>query len=251
MRELRQVELIAIDMDGTLLDDEGVVSESNKQAIQKAKQAGIDVVISTGRPLSLSYNYAKSLGLDSYLITVNGAQIWQMNKTLLYQETFSSEQAEALWDFGHKNELYMWMVAAEEMFRHSARPENFSEFNWIKVGFGKLTDQTYPIVTDYLSGFPDLEISSSSISNIEVNALGVNKGEALKYICDLKQIDLKNTVCFGDNLNDLKMIEMAGFGVAMENARQAVKDQADYVTLKNTEDGVAHVIEMILEKSKF
>lgn len=248
MKELKQVDLIAIDMDGTLLDNEGNVSEQNKQAIQKAKNLGIDVVLSTGRPFQFSYDYAKSLGLDTYLIAVNGAQIWSMDQELLTQVTFSSEQAKSLWEFGNKHHIYMWMVAAEEMFRHSSRPKDFSDFQWIKVGFGKLTETSYHAVLDHLASYSDLEVSSSSESNIEVNALGVNKAAALKYLCELSQINIQNTVSIGDNLNDLKMIEAAGFGVAMGNSRKEVKDKADYITLKNTENGVAYVIEKILQR---
>ncbi len=248
MKELKQVELMAIDMDGTLLDDEGKISEENIQAIQKAKRQGIDVVISTGRPFEFSYEQAKFLGLDSYLISVNGGQIWSMDQELLVQHTFSSNQVESLWSFGHQHDLYMWMVAEEEMFRQSSRPKDFSEFNWIKVGFGKLSKTSYQEVLEHLTHYPNLEISSSSESNIEVNALGVNKAEALKYVCQLSQIKIQNTVSFGDNLNDLEMIEASGFGVAMGNARQEVKDKADYITLKNTENGVAYVIEKILKQ---
>ena len=88
----------------------------------------------------------------------------------------------------------------------------------------------------------NIEITSSWFNNIEIMHKGVNKGEALKELVKYLGIDRKEVIAFGDNYNDLDMLKFAGVGVVMGNADEAVKEQGDYVTSTNTEDGVAKAI---------
>ena len=91
--------------------------------------------------------------------------------------------------------------------------------------------------------FPELSIARSSDSLLEIMAGGINKAEAVKYLCELRKIPLTSTIAFGDNYNDLEMLEGAGIGVAMGNSKQYVKDAANEVTGDNDHDGVAEFLE--------
>jgi Cof subfamily protein (haloacid dehalogenase superfamily) len=92
----------------------------------------------------------------------------------------------------------------------------------------------------------DVYVSSSEPRNIEIMPLGTSKGAALQIIAERLGIDMKNVMALGDNLNDIEMISYAGYGVAMGNAVDAVKEKADWVTASCDEDGVALAIERIL-----
>ena len=88
--------------------------------------------------------------------------------------------------------------------------------------------------------FPELSIARSSDSLLEIMAGGINKAEAVKYLCDLRKIPLTSTIAFGDNYNDLEMLEGAGIGVAMGNAKDEVKAKADFVCQSVENDGIYH-----------
>src|SRR5699024_9567724 len=94
-----------------------------------------------------------------------------------------------------------------------------------------------------LSYHKELELTNSMPYNVEINPAGVNKAAALEKVCDWMGITMNNVMAAGDSLNDIKMIEQAGTGVAMGNAQEAIKKVADYVTDSNNQDGVANAIQ--------
>jgi len=240
---MRKIQLIALDMDGTLLTDDGVVTPYTTKVIQRALDRGVHVVLCTGRPLPMCASFYDELHLSSYIITSNGAEIWDENYELLTHFPISSERIEQLWNFGHKHHLHMWMVASDNIFGRSSRPENFHEHTWLKMGYGNLTEKEKRFVLQYLDTFSDLEITNSSVKNIEINYRDVHKAKALHLICEKLNITMDAVIAMGDSLNDYKMLEQAGVGVAMKNAQQPILQIADYVTESNNDDGVAQAIE--------
>ncbi|HLR60033.1 MAG TPA: Cof-type HAD-IIB family hydrolase [Pseudogracilibacillus sp.] len=243
-----EIKLIAIDMDGTLLNTNNQVSSYTKKAITRAQNEGIKIVLSTGRPLSFCYDYHSELGLTTDLVTANGAQIWTSDKQLLTERTFESKFAEELWQYGDMNDYYMWMVATQEMFRNSSRPINFHEHKWIKLGFGRLNKEQKDSVFVKMLEYPELEVTSSSRSNIEVNDRHVNKASGLKVICDRLGITFDNMIAIGDSLNDKSMLEAAQIGVAMGNAIPEIKEVSNVITDTNDADGVAKIINHLLNE---
>ncbi len=123
-------------------------------------------------------------------------------------------------------------------------PEDIEAHEWLKFGFD--TDAPPEIkekINQTLSEWEDVEVSNSSLTNIEVNAVGVNKAAAIEKVCERIGITMDQVMTAGDSLNDIKMIELAGLGIAMGNAQEPVKKAADWVTASNDEDGVALAIE--------
>lgn len=243
-----EIKLIAIDMDGTLLNNKNEISLYTKEIIRLAQRKGLHIVLSTGRPLALCYEYHKKLGLSTDLVTANGAQIWSPDKKLLAEYTFESEIAEELWHYGDTNKHYMWMVAQNEMFRENSRPINFDTYEWVKLGYGKLTSKEKAIVLEKVRNYPELEITSSSIYNVEVNPRNVNKARGLQIVSDRLGISFDNMVAIGDSLNDKSMLEAAKIGVAMSNSIPEIIEIADVITDTNENDGVAKVIKNIINK---
>lgn len=237
-----EIKLIALDIDGTLLNSDGQISPYTEKIIATALQNDINIVLSTGRPLPFCSHIATQLNTTHYIITNNGAEIWKNKQEVIARHFMNPQTVEQLWTYGHGKDLLTWMVTPTELFRHSRRPEQFSDFEWLKFGYGHLNRQIRDRLYDKLAIHEDLEITSSASNNIEINQKGVNKVNALKRICEELDISLSNVMAIGDNSNDLQMIKNVGFGVAVDNATINLKEHAKFITASNDEDGVAKAI---------
>ena len=233
--------LIALDMDGTLLDEKGLVSDENCQAIEEAQANGIHVVLSTGRSILTCGEYAKSLNLSSYLVTVNGSEIWDCSGNLHERNVLHSDFIQMMWERAKANNTHFWAVATDKVWRDQM-PEDIFAHTWLKFGFDIDDDSLRETILQWLLSNRQLEISNSSPTNIEVNPAGVNKAKGLIKVCSRLGISMEEVIAMGDSLNDIEMIKAAGCGVAMGNAQNELKKAADWITDTNVEDGVAKAI---------
>lgn len=238
----KKIKLIALDMDGTLLTSDEKVTERTRKAITQAIEKDVYVVISTGRWLGSCYPYAESLGLTSYLVTSNGGEIWTMEKELIERHTINPALMEKMWNLGKDYDMGCWMIATDTVWR-GERPNDFSEHEWLKIGFDSHNPRNLEKFMQELSHFGGLELTNSQPHNLEINPEGVHKGSALSKVCKKIGITMEEVMSVGDSLNDMKMIQQAGLGVAMGNAQEAIKKAADFETDTNDRDGVAKAIE--------
>ncbi len=236
-----EIKLIALDMDGTLLKNDQQVSEANRQAIKEAKEKGVKVVLSTGRSLNTCHDYAIALELQSYLVTVNGSEIWDENCNLVQRVVLQPELIEWMWGLAKQYNTAFWAINTERNW-HNEMPEDLYSGEWLKFGFHIDDEATRESIYHKLTAKGGLELSNSSLNNIEVNRSGINKARGLELVCARLGIEMKNVMAVGDSLNDLAMIQEAGIGVAMGNAQAKVKQMADWITATNEEDGVAKAI---------
>jgi 5-amino-6-(5-phospho-D-ribitylamino)uracil phosphatase len=231
----KDFKLIALDMDGTLLDENGNISEANRQAIAQAQEKGVHVVLSTGRSILTCREFAESLKLSSYLVTVNGSEIWDCSGNLVERNILDADRIQMMWELRNTHKTRFWAVTSDKVWREEF-PEDISAHEWLKFGFDIDDDEVRKTILEELSKNAGLEITNSSPTNIEVNAVGINKAKGLMSICDRLGISMD------DSLNDIAMIKAAGCGVAVGNAQDVVKKAADWITGTNAEDGVAHAI---------
>ncbi|AIE60287.1 Cof-type HAD-IIB family hydrolase [Bacillus methanolicus] len=236
------IKLIALDMDGTLLNEKCEVPEENREAIKEAMEKGIHVVLSTGRSLLTCRDYAQSLELSSYLITVNGSEIWGPDGEIVERNLIDSELIKWLWDLSQTYKTYFWAVSTDKVYSRELSPEQIAASKWLKFGFDVEDDNVREIILNELKAMGKFEISNSSHTNIEVNPIGINKAKAIRKVCDFLGISMDHVMACGDSLNDIAMIKEAGLGIAMGNAQDIVKEAADYITETNEEAGVAKAI---------
>ncbi|MCL6571563.1 MAG: Cof-type HAD-IIB family hydrolase [Bacillus sp. (in: Bacteria)] len=236
-----EIKLIALDMDGTLLNNEGQISEANRKEIKAATNKGIFVVLSTGRSLITSREHADSLELSSYLVTVNGSEIWDEKRELVERNLVKSELIEWMWELSKQHKTNYWAISTKRNWRNEM-PDDLHTFEWMKFGFDVDDDAVRETILKELYAKGEFEISNSSLQNIEVNPAGINKATGLRIVCNRLGIDMDSVMAVGDSLNDVAMIKEAGLGVAMGNAQDIVKTAADWVTATNEEDGVAQAI---------
>ncbi|MGN0846691.1 MAG: Cof-type HAD-IIB family hydrolase [Kiritimatiellia bacterium] len=267
--------IIALDLDGTLLDSQKRLSSANRAALARAAARGALVVPTTGRFFGMMPQAVRDLPFVRYAITVNGAQVYDRETdTAIVREEIPLETAlgvmrlldgfDVIYDcyranWGWMSELFKAKAAAYATDEHYLRMVNdfrrpvpelkahlaatAAEGDVQKIMlFARLDgprDVTARITEAVNARFPEIKVTSTTWNNLELNIASANKGVALGRFAAHLGLTLANCMALGDGRNDLTMIEAAGVGVAMANAHPDVLAAADYVSLSNDADGVA------------
>jgi HAD superfamily hydrolase (TIGR01484 family) len=240
--------LLALDLDGTLLNEEREVSARNREAIQKAVAAGIVVCVSTGRGMKSALEHVAELDLRGPFVTANGSEVWRTRDELLSREILSHATVARLLQVAEQTGVWFWAYTVDGLLKKEDFDGDVTRTQWLKMGFYDEDAVRLGAARTAIADWPELEISNSHLQNIEINPRGVTKATGLQQICDALGISFAQVIACGDSLNDVAMIQAAGLGVAMGNAQPAVKAVADWETLSNDEDGVALVIEKFILK---
>ena len=275
---MKDIKLVALDLDGTLFDNSSRISKRNLTAIRSITDKGIHVVISTGRPFEgIPFDQIKGTGIN-YAITANGSGIYEISTgKCLYENAMDEELVTPILNFLLTRDIHMdafiggkgytpiqCVETAQKLTVPSSiknyiittrtRLDNILQFiheNQLKVQ--KMTRNFYPAadgtlidretVRKFLVSNPSITTVCGGYNNLEFTRADANKGVGLRKLAEILGVNPDATMAIGDTENDLAIIEAAGIGVAMGNATDAVKARADYVTTTNTKDGVAAAIE--------
>lgn len=280
--------LIALDMDGTLLNSNGQVSKRNKAAIAKAQKHGHIVAIVTGRAYKDARAPLQEAGIVCPIMSLNGAVMtledgtvlgdvpldkeklipaleWVRAQPDLYCEIYTGDAVYV----GLHNRAHLEALAekasdiAPELKRivekqfQQARVTYVDDIRlvWEKreIAFYKvlvfsLNQARLREAAEQFADISGITVTSSHPNNIEINHERATKGQALMKLAAYYGIDLKDTVVFGDSHNDLSMFAVAGYRVAMGNAAPELKEVSDTVTASHEEDGVAVALEKLIAK---
>ncbi len=261
--------LLVLDMDGTLLNEESRISSKTIKALKKAQKKGIDIVIATGRMYYASLPHIKELKVLDQIINYNGALLKEISTgDILFHDPVPLEEARKLFNIVKEEDLHLNVYLNDNLYvnklgfgaRHyeekiGVKPaeviKDFEEFVLKPPTKLLIIEEDVKRVDDLMNYLQErlgekLCITRSLPEYIEIMKKGVSKGEALKRLSDHLEIDSKEIIAVGDSLNDLEMIKYAGLGVAMGNARELLKEKADYVTTSNNQDGIAALIEDVI-----
>lgn len=234
--------LLALDMDGTLLNDNHEISKETAKWIQIAIRRGVHVCLSTGRAVFHAMPYAVQLGLETPMITVNGSEVWKAPHDLHIRHLMDPALIRKMWEIGEKYNTWYWAYSVEELFNRDRWTHDIEGTQWLKFGFNTEVDEIRHQIMMELQQLGGLQMTNSSPVNIEVNPAGITKASGVAEVCKLLGLDMSQAVAVGDSLNDLAVIEAAGLGVAMGNAQDQVKEAADLIVASNNEDGIVQVI---------
>ncbi len=238
--------LLAIDMDGTLLNDQSEISNENEQWIHKALEAGVTVSFSTGRGFISANPYAEQIGLQTPMITVNGGEVWSKPHELYKRTDMNADHIERLHQLAIANEeAWFWAYTTEGIYNKTKwieKDRTYSDYTWLKFGFNTENDLLREHLLQEAKSWDCFEITNSSPWNMEFNPKGVNKAAGIKEVCNLLNISMEETIAVGDSLNDIAAICASGLGIAMENAQDEVKAAADAITVHNNKHAIAEVI---------
>ena len=270
---MKEIKLISLDLDGTLLNSRKSISKRNVEALKACSHRGIEIVPTTGRTVDGIPSLIRELPGVHYAITTNGAVVADLrNDKILDKRTLDWEKAVELLEFV---DTYPIMydpyingrgISESKFFDHMDQygiPEEIQKLVFV-------TRDVVPNIIEYvkkkrcpiekinlffkepalrsqmredLGKFSGILITSSMPFNLEINHPDATKGKGILRLASILGLEKSQTMAFGDGENDLSMIQEAEIGVAMGNGIQSLKDAADYVTQSNDEDGVAAAIE--------
>jgi Cof subfamily protein (haloacid dehalogenase superfamily) len=257
--------LIVTDLDDTLLREDLTISDRSKRAIAQAQEKGIRVALATGRMYPSAAPYARELGLTGPILCCQGAEIADIEtgeplkitgipldlarEALRYAEELGLyAQYYSIGDYffeaeSEQSEYYRRMSGVQGL-PLGKKPSGALDFEPIKL----LLIADPPRIRQALGEFSEkfggrLAIAISKSRYLEITHPRANKGAAVAELAQMLGLERGRVMALGDALNDLPMLLWAGFGVAVENADEQVKAQADAVTASNEADGVALAIE--------
>ncbi len=262
--------LIAIDMDGTFLNEHNEIMQENLDAVHKALEKGCKVMIATGRSGESLKTYVDKIQFGSPFVVYNGAGYKHLNtKEYMFRSDVPYELAKKVYEKGLElnTSILVWAddvlyatAAGEYMSYYTNNPDfrfeqvdNFEIFKDKGIHKVLFSDKPEKIREMYEqvkeNVFEGLNITISIPKILEFFNEDVSKGLAVLRYAEELGIKQDEIICIGDGMNDLSMIEMAGLGVAMDNACDELKAVANYVTKSNVEHGVAHVINEFVLKN--
>jgi HAD superfamily hydrolase (TIGR01484 family) len=233
---------IALDMDGTLLNRQQEISEQNLHWIKKAEDSGLIVSFATGRGRASSQPYWGAVSPLAPMVLSNGAEIWKNHDELLARYTLPADQVPRLINLAKDYGAQYWTLG------NCSDDSSEVGDRCLKVGMHHEEREVIQELRAIVTSWDLVEVSASAPYNIELNRKGVTKAAGLAEVTQLLGIKPKEVVAVGDSLNDLAMIQWAGLGVAMANAEEPITEAADLITASNEEDGVARVIQLVLEE---
>lgn len=268
--------LVVLDMDGTLLNSNRQISEENKKAISKLQNSGIKIAIATGRIFTSARFYTRLLGIKTPIIACNGAIVRDddSNKTLDMKPIAKEDLLKVIQIF-EKYEVYFHIYDEENIYVEKTRFNSRIYSNWnedqskknkvhvekientldyfcsnningLKITAVDDDNKKMDFIREELKEINGITVDKSWHNNLEVMNKAVSKGNGIKMLSNIYNVKSEDIIAFGDNFNDLSMKDSVYTFVAMGNAEEYVKGQADYVTDSNDNNGVAKGIEKLI-----
>ena len=285
--------LVAIDLDGTMLNQYGIVTQKTKNSIKKAQENGIEIMIASGRPIDSVKTISKEIGSENYFISGNGSIIYDIKKDeIIYENVLKKQKALEIIKICEENSIFYNVYTEKEIIAKNLQynvlyyhKENLTKseedkthvnivediYDYIEKTDSKvlkvmICDKHQTIFNAIMRKLKEvddievLEVSHMSRKIIrqgteeipieyfytEISAKNVDKWTALEFLKEKLQISSEEIVAIGDNVNDKKMIEKSGYGIAMGQSAPQIKEIADYVTDSNVDDGVANALDKLL-----
>ncbi|MGN0507483.1 MAG: Cof-type HAD-IIB family hydrolase [Lachnospiraceae bacterium] len=263
--------IIVLDIDGTLTNSKKEISPETLQALLEIQERGFKVAVASGRPTPGVRGVAEELKLakyGNYVLSFNGARIMNyQTKEIVYQKTMSAAMAATLKE--DATEYGVGMLTYDEDGAIAATPvDSYMEIEArinriaIKQPENFAAYVNFPVNKCLMTGEPEhlvkveaalkqkyhglLNIFRSEPYFLELMPMGIDKAATLAKLLQLLGLSADQMICCGDGFNDITMIEYAGLGVAMANAREEVLAAADYVTASNDENGILQVIQKFI-----
>lgn len=284
-------QLVAIDLDGTMLNPYGIVTENTKRVIQETIQKGTEVIIASGRPIDSIKTIAKEIGSEKYFIAGNGALIYDIQKEeIIYDKFLPKQKVLEIIKICEENSIsynvytdqtilatalkYNVLYYQKENLKKEESKqtkisivENMYEYvkhkkeeKFLKMTICDENKNVFQSIIRKLRKVEEIEVldvSHMSRKTIrqgteeitveyyytEITVQNVDKWGALEYLIEKLDISKEEVIAIGDNVNDKKMIQEAGLGIAMAGSTPEITEIADYITTSNKEEGVAKALE--------
>lgn len=256
--------MLVIDIDDTLLTDEGNITNETIEHIHKAIQSNVIVTLATGRMFISTKKLADLIGLNLPVICYQGALIKDLKSgNILFEKNLPSESVRNLVKYCSERKLHLHIYSNDQLFVREENDkvrkyslmhnvpytveENFERFIHepvTKMVIYEEPDLIEKLLRDLADG--NYYITKSKPIFLEILNKEVNKGFAAGHLCDHFGIELKEVIAIGDGWNDMKLLECVGLPIAVENAVDDLKHIAKHITTSNNNEGVSNVIKKFI-----
>lgn len=273
--EKRKIRMIGLDLDGTVFNNEKMITEHTREVLAEAIRQGVVVLPATGRPeCGLPEQFLAIPGVR-YALTSNGARIIDLvERKVIYAQLLPWETAAAVidevntwehcaWEAYYDGEIFVdadayrfldhpdMLPALKSYMRRTRQPVKglAEKIRREHISMEKMhmvfenTEYRDQKLQEIREKFPDLAFSNATTFNMEINSADAGKGKGLVALGRILGISREEIMACGDAANDWDMLQMAGFPVVMGNADEETKKLAAFVTKSNEEDGVAYAVE--------
>lgn len=275
LKTLSKIKLVVSDLDGTFLLSNGELSTKNINIVKSLQKKNIKFTLASGRSDLMCASYIKDCNITLPIISSNGALIRSLNDNKIISKIIIDPYvAVTIMDFCKKHSLDYITYNTDELFftNDSLRIEKFKAYNEIakrnntkpiKLNFynnnHKIISQNgvlkillfsqskdnLNIAMNFLNSIPEISFVLSEKNALDISCFGTSKGEALKELCSSLNILPEETCVFGDYINDISMMKLAGISFSMADSPDSVKDIATFVTDSNDDSGVGNTLEYI------
>ena len=263
--------LLVLDLDGTLASSDHVILPETKEALIDAQKKGLKIVLASGRPTPGVLPLAIELDLAKYggfILSYNGGHMMDASGNVIHEVYLKPEESHEIYDLAKELGANIMAYHNQDIFTEDYEKYIQMEADINGMNLNQVENFKEAVIHDsmknMMTGEPDhlaevehqfkqalshrFSISRSLPFFLEVMPHGINKATCLEKLLDLLGLDASEMVACGDGYNDIQMIQLAGLGVAMENAVDELKHVADYVTKSNDDNGIAHVVETFILK---
>lgn len=253
--------LLVSDMDGTLIDNEGKISEKNIKAINSFVEQGGIFTIATGRMLESAKRYLHLIDINIPVILYNGTKIHDYNKEETIYELFLEDEIKSIITNVKQNDASLGIeIYCEEnvyIFNHCRFtrrfaptrsdvhfniPESLWNKNWTKILILGEEDQIDRLEEVFISTFGQVNLVRSGENYLELLPLGTSKGYALERLCKMLNIDISKTISVGDNMNDYEMLKRSGYGFCVANGNRKLLNDIKYKCSSNDEHAIEYIV---------
>jgi len=255
--------IVFFDLDETLLTDEKTVLEENKKAILEVNKLDVNTVICSGRQANAVKMFKDMAGTGRYVICTNGTEIYDYKEDKeVYTCEIDKESVLELYNLAIKEDLLIKIdtpsiryvnkmkFAGDEEKELTIEIDEILKNNILQISIGVQNEEMRKKINDIVDKHFNIKIENDYVLKCKeekvciINIINkeASKGKAILKLCEYLNIDIEDTIAFGDDLNDISMISTVGCGVAMENAKEEIKKIAKEITLTNNEPGIARVL---------
>lgn len=265
------IRMIVTDLDGTLLSGGSKISDENIRALRRAMEAGVQVVIASGRMIEATVPIAEKIGVNAPLSLFNGAMAYDfVNDRILSGVTIPRETILPVLSALEARGSYVqafpgrgyymekknkWTTYYENKIGVIGTETHMPISKWLTEDVFKLlclgeAAELDEIIRDFAPQFPEVTFVKSGETHLEIVARGVDKAGGVREISRLTGVAPNEMMAFGDEMNDLPMLQYVGIGYAMENAVPGVLKEMRRIAPKNTQSGVARIVNMYLDEGR-
>ena len=268
-----QYRLLCIDLDGTLLDEKKQLSRENIDAVRRAFDNGLQICIASGRTAESAAEYLEAIGITGNVVALNGGQVFSSGielyrarmktELVLYMiEIIRHSGVKGFLNNGIGSIVLNGLTKAHERALHEGKLkiDSFRQMTCDEAREAVLAGQETIAKISVQSSRPEeleavrrtvaaeqnVAMAKSDEDYLDIFTEGQSKWSGIRRLLAHLNVLSEQCVCFGDNENDFEMIRSAGLGIAMGNAQLRIKEAADFLTLKNSEHGVAYGIDTLV-----